>query len=392
MKHVLLVAFLVASGVPAQATWIVNAGGGPGVQFTTLAAAVAAASDGDTILVQQPPMGEAVEGFTTDKGLTILGAAAGVPITTTPQAPIAVVGLPAGRAFRMAGFVRVSDGALDVLVQNCAGTVHLENLKAREPDWVFPAGPGVRIEGSASVTLRGVVAFGLPAVQIDQSRVVLSGCRLGQTEIGLGGGPCLVVTAAEVDVVQPRFDTLGSVGGGGTPHDCIVADQSLVRIAGDGGALVSARSSFSGAGGHALVATGGTVLLSPAVPVLSGGSLPGWSGTATFVLAVVPATWTGAPTPGLPVGAVHAAAPGALLLPFFGPAAAIVATPFGPFGLDPAATPVWLPVVAVPAGGTIATLLGVPPPAARGYSFVAQALGFDGSSLWLTLPAVSMVH
>jgi hypothetical protein len=58
----------------AKSTHVVNAGGGPGVNFTTLPAAVTAAVAEDTILVQTVPSGEGATPFTTNKGLTIVGA------------------------------------------------------------------------------------------------------------------------------------------------------------------------------------------------------------------------------------------------------------------------------------------------------------------------------
>jgi hypothetical protein len=105
--------FAFTSALAAQQTWTVNASGGPGAQFSSLAAAVAAAADGDVIVCQHPTFGEALGGFTTSKGLTIVGDGNGVPLTTL-GAPIQVIGLPAGRTFRMAGFQAISDGELRI--------------------------------------------------------------------------------------------------------------------------------------------------------------------------------------------------------------------------------------------------------------------------------------
>lgn len=81
--HMVVCGWLFLTPVLAQTTWIVNAGSGPGVNFTSLATAVATAANGDTMGVQSPPLLQAVGGFTTDKGLTIVGARGGVPLGET---------------------------------------------------------------------------------------------------------------------------------------------------------------------------------------------------------------------------------------------------------------------------------------------------------------------
>ena len=201
-----LVALGCSAALVAQTTWTVNASPGSGAQFHSLAAAVAVAADGDVIVCQHPMFGESLGGFTTNKGLTIVGDAHGVPLTTLAT-PIQVVGLPAGSTFRMAGFQSIQDGELRIVLQNCAGRVELDNLQARSPDFFFPSGPAIVVDQCASVVLRDVVDFGTPAVRVDSSRVVLSSCWLGLTRISVGGGPCVEANNAEVDVVQPVFRT-----------------------------------------------------------------------------------------------------------------------------------------------------------------------------------------
>jgi hypothetical protein len=215
----MLIRRLVATAVlcvaaAAQSTWIVNSNGGPGVHFPTLPAAVAAAASGDTIIVQNDPFNFGGAPFTTNKGLTIVGEGGGARIVTGPQTPIEVIGLPANETFRMVGFSRPIDGAMHVRLDGCAGRVHLENLVASEPDIIQLPGPSILIHQCADVTLRGIVGFGSPAVQIDASRVVLVSCQLGLTLIGLGGGQGVRANYSTIDIVEPRFDT-GFVTQGG---------------------------------------------------------------------------------------------------------------------------------------------------------------------------------
>src|SRR5262245_21258714 len=57
-----------------QTSWTVDAAGGPGVNFTDIPPAIAAAADGDVLLVA----GGMYSGFSvTGKGLKILGSAGG---------------------------------------------------------------------------------------------------------------------------------------------------------------------------------------------------------------------------------------------------------------------------------------------------------------------------
>jgi 2-methylaconitate cis-trans-isomerase PrpF len=77
----------------------------------------------------------------------------------------------------MTGFQAVIDGELHIGVQSCAGEVTFDNLQARAPDALFPTTPGIDIVDSASVTLRDVVDFGIPAVRVTNSRVLLCGYR-----------------------------------------------------------------------------------------------------------------------------------------------------------------------------------------------------------------------
>lgn len=382
----------LASALAAQQTWTVNASGGPGAQFATLAAAVAAAADGDVIVCQHPMFGESLGGFTTSKGLTIVGDANGVPLQTL-GAPIQVIGLPAGRTFRMAGFQAISDGELRITLQNCAGRVELDNLQARSPDAFFPSTPAIDIAQCASVVLRDVVDFGTPAVRIDGSRVVLSSCWLGITRIGVGGGPCLQATNAEVEVVQPVFRTGGQLAGPNAPWPAIAATNSVLRVSGGAGAIVSAGPPISATGGSAIVANSGAVRLDSAVVLAAGIGQPTTAGTATFTMGPVPATWCIAPAVAGQALALATAAPaGAVAWLAVGLPTALASSPLGPLGVDPASA-VFLPAAIAPVGGgSIASLVAIPSTLPRGQGFAAQAVVWDGAALQTGLPVVFVVQ
>lgn len=376
----------------AQTTWLVNASGGPGVQFTDLAAAVAAAADGDTIVCQQPTFGESLGGFTTNKGLTIVGDANGVPLTTN-VAPVQVVGLPAGRTFRMAGFQAVLDGQLRIVLQNCAGRVELDNLQAREPDAMFPTTPGLDIANCASVVVRDVCDFGVPAVRVAGSQVLLSGCWLGITRIGVGGGPCLWATNATVEIVQPMFRTGGIQQAPGVWFPAIDATNSVLRLAGDASAMVSGGPPLSTLGGSAIVASGGSVVLDPAVGLLAGLGQPLLAGTAPVVVQPVPASWLpNVASPGQAATIRTTAASGAAVFVALGLPGPLTSTVFGTVGLDLAAPPVFFPLAVVPAAGVVNQPLPVPAGLPRGQTFTTQAVVWDGVLLQFGLPTTFVVQ
>lgn len=382
---------MLGVALPAQATWTVNASPGSGAQFQSLAAAVAAAADGDVIVCQQPMFGESLGGFTTNKGLTIVGDAFGVPLTTL-GAPIQVVGLPAGSTFRMAGFQSVQDGELRIVLQNCAGRIELDNLQARSPDFFFPAGPAIDIAQCASVVLREVVDFGTPAVRVDSSRVVLSSCWLGITRIGVGGGPCLSASNAEVDVVQPVFRTGGLSAGVGAGWPAIAASNSVVRIGGVAGAIVSAGPSSSPTGGVAIVANAGAVRVDPAVALVAGLGQPVVAGTAAFVAAATPATWSASPAIAGQTLTIPTSAPaGAVAWLAVGSPLSLTTVALGTLGVDPA-TAVVLPGALVPAGGRLTTAIALPAALPRGAAFAAQAVVWAGGSLVLAAPVAFVVQ
>lgn len=363
----------------AQNTWTVGLGGT--WNFPDLASALASPSvlDGDTLVYHTLPGGGAANGFTTNKGVTILGATGLALVLTLPPQPIEVNGLPAGRTFRMAGFSYSGVGAIDIRVVNCAGDVHFERMYADEPAWFFPSGPSIVVDNSASVTMRDLENFGAPAVQCNASRLCLVSCRLGVTSNGLAGGPALHATNSTVDIVQPNFDS-GWVG------DCVVSTNSALRIAGD------ATSRLSGGIGTPIVTTGGTVFVDPAVPMPSVSPGPAITGTAVVTVGSVPGTWVNLPA-GFPGTATvrSTAAPGAALFQAFGVPGPLTSTPLGTLGLDPLQWYAFFPPAVVPPTGVVTNTVPVPalPP---GTAFATQSVVWNGALLELGSPATFVVY
>lgn len=116
----LLALAAAASQALAQSTYIVDDDGGPGVQFTDLPAAIAAASAGDRLSVQAG----VYSAFVLDKGLAIVGhggvRAGNARIQSIPAGQVAVL---AGLEVRQ----------LDIL--QCAGPVLIDELVATDTPW-----------------------------------------------------------------------------------------------------------------------------------------------------------------------------------------------------------------------------------------------------------------
>ncbi|MBZ0152158.1 MAG: hypothetical protein K8J09_11565 [Planctomycetes bacterium] len=368
--------------LPAQNLWIVNAAGGPGAHFTSLPPAVAAAADGDTIYVMTGPFGEGATPFTTNKGLTILGFGGAVPITTTQATPIIVTGLPAGSTFRMVGFTRVTDGAIDLRCTNCLGEVHLENLHAREPDWFAPQTVAIAIAGCSSVTMRDVENFGAPAVSIWQSTAALVQCRFGLTTLGLGGGLGVDCIDATVDIVQPHFDPA-------TWPYALSCTNSTVRIAGD----ASARLIGTSMGAPILADAATNLTIDPTVtlvPALPGG--PTVLGGAVPVDAIVPASWLGgAAQPAQNLAIVSTAIGGHFVVQALGEAGPLLPTPLGVLGIDASLPFAFFPPQSTIFGPVTNTVL-VPPSLLPGVTFTTQSLVIGGPTLRIGSPVTFVVQ
>ncbi|HEX6812290.1 MAG TPA: hypothetical protein VF384_11750 [Planctomycetota bacterium] len=363
----------------AQSTWVVNAAGGSGVHFPDLPSAVAAPNvvDGDTILVHTGPSQQGADAFTSNKGLTIVGVGGMVPLYTDAANRIVVIGLPAGRAFRMVGFDQPTRGSLNFWLVGNAGEVHLEQISAHDPGLSFPTWPAIDIQSCASVTLRDVETFGAPAVSCTASRLALVSCRLGRSDLGLGGGQALLATGSAVDIVQPDFDPQGWSAG------TVVSTNGTLRIAGDTTSLLS------GGGGTPIVANGGLVFVDPAVPMPSP-SGPPITGTAVVTFVSVPASWTSAAGQLLKI--VSTAAPGAFVFQALGAPGPLTTTPLGELGIDPLQWYGFFAPLPMSAAGVAAHTINVPAALPRGLAFASQSLVLNGPLLQLGLPVTFVLH
>jgi hypothetical protein len=264
----------------AADTLVVDDDGGPGVDFTDIPPAVAAANAGDLVLV----LPGSYSGFTVGVGLTILGTA-GVSVGeividgASAPGPIVLASLAGG----------------PVTVRDCADVVVLQDLTL-DGSWHISVA-SILIEDCDDVRLRGVTvqapgdAFsgGGTAIHAERSRIEIVESRLdapgGEPEC-LNSGPGRCLFAEDCDV---RFARSTAIGGWGViDYFCGTAGgdgADGLRLTGASDLILSGGPSDEIAGGFG---GGGPVWFgAPGTPVvLESGSavrysgvnlIPGWS-------------------------------------------------------------------------------------------------------------------
>ena len=223
-------ALLLASFVPAQ-TYIVDATGGPGTHFTTIAAAVAAVPDGAVIVVRQGWYSHFAIG---NKSLKLL-ADPGTIVASNSLPQISVIGLQATKSVVLSGFVvrQPLQGNVLVVLNACAGSVLLDrmNLGAGEPG-------DFRAMSCDRVLVRDMPTTG-PHLRSDltSSNTVMERCTLTAGLIGTamtvtGGTLQLVDCAVSAGFPMPVAHAVQLQGGdlrllGNTTLNAIVASSSF---------------------------------------------------------------------------------------------------------------------------------------------------------------------
>lgn len=243
--------FLLLTELAAARTWVVDGRGGTGSDFTTIQAAVTAATDGDTILVRTGTYQEHVR--IDGKALELVGLQSPIIFgrSATPGPCLEIVNLPAGGACAVRGFAitRILGTPGEGLrLANNQGRVWLEAMFIDSYD-----GVAVRIAQCAELLLSDVFAQANHGVRDAAGRVTpsvgmsieASGRVSGFKVIALGshGGP--------PDAPAPTA--------GGT---ALTIDDSIVDLVGGqlsgghGGSLLVGACRVGAIGGSALRATG----------------------------------------------------------------------------------------------------------------------------------------
>ncbi len=389
-----LAATLALVGPATADTWVVDDDGGPGVDDTSLAAAIAGASHGDRIELHPGTYSEDID---CAVGITIVGVGSVISI----QGRFVAHDVPAGHELRISG-VQLKD----VLLQDCSGAVVIANSGI--------SGGATRFEAIGCADLR-VFASGVSgrldyAMRLDDSHLEIvsstvtglycSGCISGAGGIQLRNGSS--ATVADCTVIGAdglsTFAVEGYGGDGATAIDVglgcelrVTGTSSNIIRGGDGG--VGYDWDYNGYGAPG-IRNEGTVVLSGATA--QGGweyyDLPvgaqQWPGVFGGVLIEpVPADPVleahGAPATGQTYPLVVRGEPGsqAMLLAGREPRFLVWQGSPDPLLVGPVLT---IPLGTIPASGTLTYDLALPAQYSPGDRFVLQVLLTGGPEPRLT--------
>ena len=208
--------------------WIVDDAGGPGVDFTDLPQAVAAASQGDVLILRSGNY----SGVLLDRGITIHADQG----ATVLVAGLRIESVAAGEHVHVAGLTVPSF----LWIADCDGKVWIEDCRFEPPgaSSSLDVEAGVNVHGSADVVLLDTVGTG-------------RGFALGTTALsGASPTPGLWTTLSSVHVVESTFE--GGQGAwldnpfGGPAIDIDPAPGGLH----ESGELFALASTFVGGQGH----------------------------------------------------------------------------------------------------------------------------------------------
>jgi hypothetical protein len=262
---------LVSLWVPTN--WVVDAANGPGTNFLDLPAAIAAAADGDTILVRA---GSYTGFLIQNKALTIRGAGRGTTFVgdAAGAQPSHVDATPAGLEVVLSGLtLRGPSGGL--VVQGNAHVVLLECAVEGVTSSARIGSDGLHLADSAQVFAVGCAFAGGDAAPSaspfdspkggngvfaeQSSRFVADRCSLhggdsllSPTALSSVGGAGLYAFGARV-----RLDRCQSTGGDGTSsggNGVLCLADAYVRVCGDAQTVVVAGLNGSGVRGLAILA------------------------------------------------------------------------------------------------------------------------------------------
>lgn len=331
----------LASHAHAQRTWIVDAAGGAGHDFTDLPPALAAAGHGDQILLR-PGI---YRGATTDRGVTILGTNA--QLTTT----LRVTGLALGRTFALVGVGNTAAPLVFASPVECtgnAGRLHFDRvlLSTPGPTWGNAGYPGLRLDRCRAVTATGCSFVGSPGLRATASKVVLTACTSQGhaaaqiNEFWFRGAPGVAVdTVSTLHAARCRISGgAGAMGFGPlAPGAAITAADSDLTLTGDATEGLRAGAAVGTLGAAAIVADGGTLTLDPTLPLLPTGNSAPIAGVqrARLVRRLPALSGQGAPPGGLLRTELYSPA-GQVAALFMSTASDPTPTPFGALWLEPA--------------------------------------------------------
>lgn len=239
-------ALIVAASACAQQTWTVAMQPGPGVDFTDIAAAVAAAAPGDRIEVYGTTSSTPTYApFIVDKALDVEA------IDAALVRWLRVENLPAGQTVRIAGFRCQPTPTYQtpnecLLIRDCEGTVLLSGLEVRNrtgdylEGFVLRDADAVVLQDVTSLGRYGGLNSGGPALL-----TMRSGCSMVRTTLTGGYGGSSASSAAGYDGGPGLMIDAGSI----LAADCVIAGGTGgwgFFFCGDGGTAVVNSSTPAG--------------------------------------------------------------------------------------------------------------------------------------------------
>lgn len=255
---------LAATGSFAQATVrVVDDSGGPGVDFTSIASAVAVSAPGDVVVVRP---GYYV-GFVVTNGIQVLGTS-GVNVT----GHVRVEGVPAGPRAVLAKL-----DVLSLVVVDCDAAVLVEQVVVNTTV-PTPDGSAIAVRNSTDVRLRGIQArawpYSMEAMRVDSARVEITHSHLvgargedsdGWSPSTIDGGDGIFVTGASDLSVSLSWITAGGGGHNGGCEWCPGGDGGTGIRLDPGTSLILTSSSIAGGAGGSGSSTAGDGDPRPAV-------------------------------------------------------------------------------------------------------------------------------
>ena len=157
----------------AQTTWILDRAAGPGHDFTTFQAALAAATTGDTILVRAGAYTETT--VSTDQGISIVGlGGVSLSFNNFGAGGLTVHDLPEDAAFALRGMRLHHLFGPTIRTVDCQGLVLFDDLEGTLSGLGIPVGLGFSIENCQQAHLHGVFVRGGSQVKFTDSSGVLT--------------------------------------------------------------------------------------------------------------------------------------------------------------------------------------------------------------------------
>lgn len=258
MSHRFAIVLSSALGLASAQAFVVDAANGPGAQFSSIVAAVAAVPDG-AVLVVRP--GSYVCPTLLAKGLTLLGQP-GARLVGLNGTALRIEGLAAHQQVSVRGFLLepvLNLGRADIVCLNNQGAVTLESI---QPAPSIYSTRHLIATGNDRLLCRALACNAI--TELSTSNAVLVGCELTASGIA---APGLRVTGGTVQIVSGTVT--GSFGLGYAGGPAIAMNGGDLRLL--GGVHVTGGLGVGGPSGHAVEGVG-TVRVDP--DVVLGGATP----------------------------------------------------------------------------------------------------------------------